>query len=126
MKYKTFMTIHSIALAYFGLGTTLFPVFFWGTLYGVEVVGESVWLVVFLGIHVLVNMILSLACRNMDNNPGRLAILTTFSGGWLVIGLVFLYGQLTGVYNLFNWSNIVVSFLFSFGLFRFRNKNMDE
>lgn len=126
MKYRTFMTIHTIALAYFGLATTFIPVMFWGRLYGLEISGEGLWTTIFLGIHVLVNMVLSFACRSMEPNPGRRAILTTFSGGWLVIGIVFLYGQLTGVYSLLNWSNVVVSFLFSAGLYINRNKGLSE
>jgi len=126
MKYKTFMTIHSIALAYFAAGSLFTLILFWQTIYRVDIGGESVWLVRVLGVLVFANLSMSWASLNMDNNPGRLAILTTFSGAWLIYGLISLWGQLVGVYSLLNWSNVVVALLFSFGLYQFHNKNMNE
>ncbi len=126
MKYKTFMTIHSIALAYFGFGTLIVPEPIWTGIYGISLGGDSVWLVRLIGVVVIGNLAMTLAARNQENNPGRMAIMTSFSGEWLLYAILALVGQLAGAYNVLNWSNVVVALLFSLGLFLYRNRNPGE
>ena len=126
MKFKTFMTIHSIALAYFGFGTLLVTEPMWTGIYGISLGGNSVWLVRLIGVVVIGNMALTLAARTQNNNPGRMAIMTTFSGEWLLYAILAFVGQLAGAYNVLNWSNVVVALLFSLGLFLYRDRNPGE
>lgn len=123
LNYKNVMTINSIMAAYFGFGSLLIPELFWG-IYGLEVAAEGVWGLRIIGILVLSNMYLVWSSRNLNDAGGRRLIANFVVMVWVLYGLLALWGQLVGVFNLLNWTNIVGSALFAFLTFRVRSEEM--
>lgn len=111
MKFKTFITIHTVVLFLFGLPTLISPRFIWG-MYGMEIEGEAIYLVHLLGGLMTANVILSWFYREVSDRKALKAISYQQIWAWLAAFGVGLIGQLTGVMNAMGWSAIVLSALF--------------
>lgn len=119
-NYGNVMTLNALMTVYFGLGSLLFPTVLWG-LYGLEAGSEGIWGLRFIGGLVLANLYLVWSSRSLESAVGRKLIANFVVLVWVFYGLLSLWGQVVGAFNLLNWTNIVGAALFAFLTFQARN-----
>jgi len=120
MKLSTLLTIQSIMLGIFGLGTLLIPKTLWGV-YGITLGAGGIFFARFGGVVMIGNALLSWLIRNAADSEARRAIVTVFFFDWAAHVIVFLTVQLAGTANSLGWSNVGLAVLgaLAWGYFRF-------
>lgn len=121
MNFRNVQVINTLMAIYFGFGSLLFPLQFWG-MYGLDLPGEGIWVVRTVGILVISNMVIVWRSRFLDDPAGRKVIADFVSIVWALYGIIALWGQLVGAYNALNWTNIVGAFFFAILTFLVREK----
>ena len=124
MTIRTFLSIHSILLILFGLGFLVVPAIML-SVYGTSSDPTGLLTARVFGIG---NIQLGTIIWFMRTEPGskllKLLILIMFLGNTLAFCLA-LHAQISGIFNLLGWTNVVLYFLFAFGygyfLFKYRS-----
>lgn len=121
MSFRTFMTIHTIAVAYFGLGGLLAPELVWGSIYGMSLDAGAIWALRATGFLASGNAILSWLLRDTTDVQTRNAFTTALLFEWGVYLVLAVQGQLAGLFNTLNWSNAAIAAVWTlaFAYFRF-------
>lgn len=121
MSFKTFFTLHAITVAYFGLGSLFLPELMWGRLYGLPLNAATLWALRSAGFLICGNVVLSWLMRDVTDQKAREAFCTALLFEWAVYIILALMGQLDGLFNLLNWSNLAVAAIWvaAFTYFRF-------
>ena len=105
ITFKNVMALNALMTVYFGFGSLLFPDVLWG-LYGLDVDAEGLWSLRIIGGLVISNMYLVWASRSLESTTGRRLVANFVVLVWLLYGLISLWGQFAGAFNLLNWTNI--------------------
>lgn len=112
ITFNNVMVLNAIMTVYFGFGSLLAPSLLWG-LYGLDVEAEGIWALRIIGGLVIANMYLVWSSRNLESASGRRLIASFVVWVWVLYGLIALWGQFAGVFNLLNWTNIVGATFFA-------------
>lgn len=106
------MALNALMAVYFGFGSLLLPIQFW-ELYGLEVEADGIWALRFIGFLVVSNGYLVWFSRGLDSRAGQRLVSNFVIMVWVLYGLISLWGQLAGAFNLLNWSNVIGPFIFA-------------
>lgn len=120
ITFKNVMTLNAIMTVYFGFGSLLLPGSLWG-LYGLDVDAEGIWALRIIGGLVISNMYLVWASRSLESKTGRRLVAHFVVLVWVLYGLISLWGQVVGAFNLLNWTNILGAAFFAVLTFWVRN-----
>lgn len=123
MNLRTFLTIHSIVAAAYGVLFLLIPATLLAQ-YGAEPTAVMQFLGRLFGSALLTFGAVLWLARDAGDSPARRAIVLGFFIG-LSSGLVVaLHGQLTGVVNALGWTSVAVYAVFGagYGYFHFASK----
>lgn len=112
LSFKNVMALNALMTVYFGFGSLLLPTQFWG-LYGLEVDAEGIWALRIIGTLVISNGYLVWSSRSLDDAAGKRLVANFVVIVWVLYGLVALWGQLVGAFNLLNWTNVAGSAFFA-------------
>jgi len=118
MKFKTFMTLHALVLAFFGFVTLFIASIFWG-IYGVRIVEHGVLLARALGSLITANAVLSWFFRDVTDSKALRALVYQQLVAWIFMLVVFVIGQLDGTTNTLGWSNVLLCVIFCYGWLHF-------
>jgi len=121
MSFRNVQVVNAIMAVYFGFGSLLFPLKFWG-MYGLDLPGEGIWMVRTAAILVISNLVIILRSRTLDDRAGIRVVADFVAIVWALYGIIALWGQLTGVYNALNWTNVIGAFFFAVLTFLVRDK----
>ncbi len=114
MKLSTLFTINAIIAAVFGISFVLIPATML-SIYGVALSPAGVVLARLLGAEFLSYSVLTWFARNLKETETQRIIILGCLIGFGIGFIVALMGQLTGVFNLLGWSNVIVYLLFTLG-----------
>lgn len=114
MKLKTFVSIHSILLFLFGLGFLFVPAMLLAV-YGTSSNSTGLLTARVFGISSIQISVIIWFCRNKEGSKIlKTLILLLFLGNSLAFTLA-LHAQISGIFNLFGWTNVALYLLFAFG-----------
>lgn len=107
MNFRTILTVQGILLAVFGLSGIFIPETFWG-LYGVTLNETGILVAKLAGIIMTGNALFSWLSRDTKDKLAlkNIGIKNIFD--WGASFVLFIIGQLGGVFNTLNWSNVVL------------------
>ena len=114
MKLSTLFTINAIIAAVFGISFVLIPATML-SIYGITLSPAGVVLARLLGAEFLSYSALTWFARYLKETETQRIIILGCLIGFGIGLIVALMGQLTGVFNLLGWSNIIVYLLFTLG-----------
>lgn len=112
MKWKTFLIIHALFLAFNGLGTLFIPQIAWG-MWGAKV--DGTFFVRLLGTLMTANAVLSWFFREVTDAKARRAIVYQQLLAWGLALILFVVGQFDGTFAPIGWATVVLGGLFTFG-----------
>lgn len=112
MNFRNVQLINALMTVYFGFGSLLFPLKFWG-MYGLDIPGEGIWVVRMAGILVISNMVIVLRSRTLDDRAARKVIADFVTIVWSLYFIIALWGQLAGAFNALNWTNVIGALFFA-------------
>ncbi len=114
MKLSTLFTFNAIIAAIFGISFVVIPSTML-SIYGVTLSPAGVILARLLGAEFLSYSALTWFARNLKETETQRIIILGCLIGFGIGFIVALMGQLTGVFNLIGWSNVIVYLLFTLG-----------
>lgn len=117
---KLAFTLHSVALAAYGLGLLLIPDTFLG-LYGVSLSPGAAIAIRFFGGVATGNALLSWWARNQPPSELLKIVVLVFAFDWLATFVAGLLGQFANAMNPLGWSTVVLAAAWAsvFGYLRF-------
>lgn len=117
---KIALTLHTLALAVYGLALLFIPDTFLA-LYTVSLSPGAATAIRFLGGLATGNAILSWLVRDQPGSDSLRAIWLVFAFDWLVILIAGVFGQFANTMNALGWSTVVLAAVWTgvFGYLRF-------
>lgn len=112
MNYKNVMALNALMAFTYGFGSLLVPTLYWG-IFGLDVTGEGVWGLRYVGLLVVSNLYIVWTSRGLADQSGRRLVANFVTIVWALFGVVSLWGQLSGSFNALNWANVVGSAFFA-------------
>jgi hypothetical protein len=114
MKLSNFISIHSILLFLFGLGFLLVPAWML-SVYGTSANSTGLLTARMFGIgNIQLSIIMWISRNDFGSKILKTLVLLLFLGNALAFMLA-LQAQISGVFNVFGWTNVALYLLFAFG-----------